>query len=245
MMRIAIELDEVIRSKWLKFDESYVKEFGEENISEDIDEGNITEYDYRKYYKFDAVNEVIPMLRKDLPEDVNELDYIIDEESGKALVDDIIITDSEEHKLTSDDVYKRFLYQDYVQDIYAFAPVLYRNAEIDVQRFIKMYKDAFRLILMSEENIATIPHTLFFLSKCISKFKEYKFLDKDDNWWEHADIIITHNPKIIESKPDGKLAVKINRKWNIDIEADFAADQLADLVENEDFHKLIDFKNEE
>ena len=51
-----------------------------------------------------------------------------------------------------------------------------------------------------------------------------------DELWKHFDVIITTNTTILETKPNDKITIKINREYNKNIESDFEFNNLQDCI---------------
>jgi len=94
-------------------------------------------------------------------------------------------------------------------------------------------------VIMSREVGRAIPATLFFLSKLECEIPNIKFFKSYEEMWEHADILITANPMALESKPEGKTAVKVKCSYNTEDEADFTIESLLDFISDEGLRQTI------
>ncbi|MFW6219876.1 MAG: hypothetical protein ACOC33_03470 [bacterium] len=241
-LNIGIDINEILRARWLQFDKFYVEEFGEKGTPS----GNPYVYDFFNEYKFEDTTEEVKYLNEEIPEDINPLDYEVDKKTGEAPVDYMAFK-SEKNKLTAKEVYNRFLYQDYAYEIHAAAPLLYRQLDLHFEKFYKKYMDYVNFILVSKENWFTIPSTLFFLSKITSRVRNYKFVETNDEIWDGIDILITTDPELLNEKPkDDKKVIKILRPYNKkspkgSIRSEIL--QLNDLNGNKKFEKIIGYKS--
>ena len=52
--------------------------------------------------------------------------------------------------------------------------------------------------------------------------------------WDKCDVLITANPKLIESKPNGKITVKIEKDYNKDYQGDLNFKTLSSFITNEE-----------
>lgn len=240
-IKVGIDINEVLRARWIQFDRFYAQEFGDEN-------NDITaryEYDYFKTYVWNDTVETIKELREpeDTPEDINPIDYKVDD-NGEAPADFMLFKPEEEVKLTAREVYNRFMYQDYLFEIHGSAPKLYPNMDLDVNKFLEKYDDTVEFVVMSKENKFSIPPTLFFLSKISSRFKNYKFVDDVLDMWKEVDVLITTDPDIISlGVPWGKKLVKLTRPYNEKLkDGTIEVLQIFELIENGEFEKLIKYK---
>jgi len=239
---IGIDVDEVLRAKWFQFDKHYIEEFGEEGTPK----GNPYVYDYFNAYKFEDTVEVEKELKEpeDIPQDINPLDYQVDKKLGEPPADIFLFKAPVKTKLTSKEVYNRFVNQDFLFEIFAAAPMMYRNMDVYVNKFLEQYQNFTNFTVISIENKFTIPPTLFFLSKISMRFKNYHFVDKAIDVWNHVDVLITTNPEILKGgAPWGKKLIKITRPYNENIKVgSIEVKQVADLIDNKKFEKIIKYK---
>lgn len=242
-IKIGIDINEVLRARWLKFDRCYVQEFGEESVPKDIP----YVYDFFKGYPWKDTEEVVKMLRDDLPDDINPIDYQVDPETGEAPVDYLAFS-AVTNTLTAKEVYNRFMYEDYLFEIFGASSVMYKNMDVDVEKFTKKYEGTVEFILMSKENWLSIPPTLFFLSKTMSRFRNYRFVETNEKMWEDIDILITTDPEILDDgTPEGKEVIKLQRPYNKDCQDGSMGLkgrkllQINDLNGNKKFEKIINY----
>lgn len=240
--RIGIEIDEILRAKWLQFDRFYAQEFDEESLPE---EEVPYVFDLFKGYPWKDTVETNKELREpeETPEDVNPIDYQVDV-NGDAPADFLLFKQEEKIKLSAKEVYNRFMYEDYLFEINGAAPIMYKGMDLHVNNFLQKYENTVDFTVMSVENRFSIPPTLFFLSKMSCRFKNYKFLDNALDMWKDIDILITTNPEILKlGVPWGKKLIKLTRPYNKNIKtSSIEVLQIADLLDNKQFEKIIKFK---
>jgi hypothetical protein len=245
-VRVGIDVNEVLRARWLQFDRFYSQEFGDEGIPK-------TEpyvYDFFKHYAWKDTVEIVKELKEpeDMPEHINPIEYQPDAtDGGKAPADAFLFKKPEEIKLTAKEMYNRFMYQDYLFEIFGSAPMMYRNMDLHVNNFLEKYQECADFTVISIENKFSIPPTLFFLSKITSRFKKYQFVDNSIDMWEHVDVLITTDPEILKGgAPFGKKLIKLNRPYNQNIPVGVLKKQeilqIADLIDNQEFEKIIKYK---
>ncbi|MFW6242842.1 MAG: hypothetical protein ACOC2W_01660 [bacterium] len=230
--RISVDLDEIIRNTWIQFDKLYVSEFGMEGVPE-----NPYVYDYFNNYKWEGGVEVINVLKEDIPEDLSPKDYKLNE-NGESNADPFLFK-KEEKEYTALDQYNKFMYEDYVFEIFGAAPQMYKGIDLDLNSFIQTFGNS-NITIVSKENIFSIPPTLFFLSKTPSRFRNYKFYDKFDQYWDDCDVLITTNPYLLKNKPENKEIIKLKRPYNSDIECENECIQLIDIVNDEKLKKILE-----
>ena len=218
-LRVGIDINEILRARWLQFDKFYVQEFGDDSTAED----QPYVYDFFKEYKWEDTVEVEKELKEpgEMPEDINPLEYQVNEETGEADADIFLFKKPVETKLTARQVYNRFMYEDYVYEIHGSASAMYRGVEAHANEFLFKYGDTVDFVLLSVENRFSIPSTLFFLSKVVARYPHIRFVEKAEDMWEHADVLITTDPALLDAgTPDdaiyipNKNIIKLQRPYN-------------------------------
>lgn len=238
-IRVGVDIDEVLRAKWLQFDRFYAQEFGEENIPEEP-----YSFDFFNDYAWDAVNEKVKELIDDdeILNSITPLDYQPDENGNVAA--DLVLFDTKEEKLSALDVFNRFMYIDFCFEIFGTAPQMYKGLDYHFNEFHRKYNDHIELVIISNENKQSIPPTLFFLSKMQCRADEYKLNCIGEEKLNNVDILITSDPELLINKaPKGKKVIKIERPYNVGCDnCEISTIQLYELVGNKEFEKLIKFK---
>lgn len=229
---LAIDIDEVIRSKWLQFDRFYAQEFGEEGIKMPFDT-----YDYKNHYEFKDKTEEINYLNDELPEDISPTEYMLDE-NGNAAVDHMAFRKKEE-TMTAEQMFNKFLYEDFLVEIFGSAPPLYRGLDLDLKEFTQTFEPYLDFAIFSKEQNPSISPTLFFLSKLRPTIRNYFFPLTNEEIWAKADIVITTDPSIIDSAPEDKTIIKLRRPHNDNNLPDLTAMNFIDLLKDNEFRKII------
>lgn len=231
-LKISIDIDEILRSKWIQFDKFYAQEFGEEGIPEEP-----YVFDFFKEYKWKDGVEQIQIMRDDIPEDMSPTEYQVGED-GKSVADPFLFK-NETKEYTAKEQYEKFMYEDFLFEIFGSAPQIYRGLDLHINEFISKFKDL-QITIVSKENSQSIPPTLFFLGKSMIRFKNYKFYDNFKDYWNDCDILITTNPELLVDIPEGKTVIKMKRPYNKEIKSEYEYIQLYDLIKDEKFNKLIE-----
>lgn len=241
-LKIGIDVNEILRAKWLQFDRFYAQEFGEEGIPED--QPYVYDYFTGGYVWKDTVEEIKEMREpEDTPEDINPIDYQLDDK-GEAPADFMLFKPKEKVKLTAKEVYNRFMYEDFLFELHGAAPKMYPQLDLDVNNFLQKYEETADFTIISVENRFSIPPTLFFLSKISARFRNYKFVVKPIDMWKEVNVLITTDPELLRvGAPWGKKLIKLKRPYNENIKAgSLEVLQIADLINNQDFEKIIKYK---
>jgi hypothetical protein len=245
-LKVGIDINEVFRAKWLQFDRYYSQEFQEDGSEEEISPNYC--YDFFKGYEWHDTVEIIKELKEpdsDFPDDINPAHYQVDE-NGEADADAFLFKKAEEKRLTAREVYNRFMYEDYVFEIHASAPIMYKGMDLHAKNFYLKYGEQSDFTLFSVENQFSIPSTMFFLSRMTSRFKTIKFIDKNLEMWDDIDVLITTDPEILSlGAPWGKKLIKLTRPYNEKIKgSSLEVLQINDLIDNPDFEKIIKYKKQ-
>jgi len=93
--------------------------------------------------------------------------------------------------------------------------------------------------IVSREVNKAIPSTLFFLSKTGARPTNLRFVKKHEEKWDGLDVLITANPKALETKPSGKISVKVKTAYNKDVKADFEIDSILDFIKDAELRNKI------
>lgn len=240
-IRVGIDINETLRAKWVQFDKFYVEEFGEEGVPD-----KPYSYNYFTDYKWESKEETIKELKEpeDFPENINPLDYQ-KENNDESPADFALFKKPNNIKLSAKDVFNRFMYEDFLFEIHGSAPMIYRGVDLDFTKIYTTFNRCVDFKIVSVENKLSIPPTLFFLSKVNSRFNKYLFVDKLVDVWDDIDILITTDPEIFNNKkPKSKKIIKIIRPYNENIKnnVDIETNELINLIENDDFKKIIKYK---
>jgi hypothetical protein len=163
-IRVGIDINETLRAKFSQFHKYYIDEFGEDGVPE-----NPYTFDYFNDYKFEDEIVIERELRE--PEDTPDINpvYYKQDENGDTLADAFLFKKSEKKIIPAKEVYNTFMYQDFLFEIHGLANLIYRNADVDVNRFVDKYKNEIDVVFLSVENKLSVAPTLFFLSKIIIK----------------------------------------------------------------------------
>ena len=143
--------------------------------------------------------------------------------------------------------YYNFVYNDYAFELYGKCDVCTRKLETELNDWTeKTLKDLdvdelIEVIFVSPKEYGlSIGNTYFFLSKIGTKVREVYFPTDLSTVWDKCDILITANPELIETKPDGKTSIKIKTEYNKESSADYSFKDLSTfLTNNENTEKLI------
>lgn len=142
----------------------------------------------------------------------------------------------------SDEEYREFVYEDYHFELFGKCPPVEKNlpalltdwlmktiTELDIE------EDSVDVLLVSPMEYAlTIQSTYFFLAKIGCRVREVYMPVDSSTIWDKCDALITANPKLLRSKPEDKITIKMNTKYNTNETSDFQYDSLLDFISNGD-----------
>lgn len=144
---------------------------------------------------------------------------------------------------------KTFKEVDYPYELFGCARTMSMHLHVNVSDWLEYNPEIELIYFTTNENNLMTQSTYFFLSKG-SRTKTMMFLDKPEDIWEHCDIAVTINKNVVNSKPDDKKVVVIERSDNKKIrdKADLVYSNLEALINDETFkekltinHKTIPF----
>ena len=130
--------------------------------------------------------------------------------------------------------FEAFLNEDYNFQIFGAAPAFTKSFDylLRIQGFGEA-NSLFETTLFSKESGKSITSTLHFLAKSAARVRNIKFVNDYNNIWDYCDVVITDLPEILESKPEGKQSVKINKLYNQWSPSDYTFDSLSEVNDKE------------
>jgi hypothetical protein len=134
-----------------------------------------------------------------------------------------------------------FLYLEAPLEIFGHADQMSDGLSNHLNNFIMDTEDfgEHQIEIVSREVDKSIPSTFFFLSKIGLKAPKVRFVKNYEDKWDGVDLLITACPKALESKPSGKISVKVKASYNEGIPADYEIESLVDFIKNEELRDKI------
>jgi len=131
------------------------------------------------------------------------------------------------------DELNKFLYVDSSLEIFGHAGETKLNSVEHLNQLHNIIEDMGHTpIVISKELNNSKPATLFFLSKLSSKINNIIFVRDYEMKWDHVDILITADPKTLETKPNGKVSIKVINHYNKNYESDYTILDLKELIDD-------------
>ena len=211
-MKIAIEINGVLRDTIEKFKQVYEKHMIDEDSDESyvlpttfsIDESGNTEY-----------NEVEEKFEYRILGEVTSLDL------------------SEHFSFRSKEDYFSFMYEEFPMHIFGHAPSTEMTTFNDLNDFYNEFRDEHEITIISDEMGKSKPASLFFLSKfgcLVENIIFYNSVTKD-KVLSSFDLIVTSNPELIINYSNKVSVIKYNTLYNKQVDAKNSISRLRELAE--------------
>lgn len=127
----------------------------------------------------------------------------------------------------------KFMYVDASLEIFGHAGEVKLNSVEHLNQLHNLIEDMGHIpIIISKELNNSKPATLFFLSKLSSKVNNIIFVRDFDKKWDHVDTLITANPTALDTKPSGKVSIKVINHYNKDCDSDYTIIDLKELLDD-------------
>jgi len=205
-MKIAFDLNGVIRDVFLKAEQVYTKFY-----LEDKEDEIITEYDESTGEWSEINNNDGFSYELNLP--ITSMNLI------------------EHFKFkTSEDLYN-FFYVDFPMQIFGHSPSMENNTFNVLNDYYESLRDNNEIFVISDEIGKSKPATLFFLSKYGCLVENIKFYSKITllHTFDEFDVIITSNPDLLELKSKDKIIIKVNTTYNSDFNSNYNINEITEL----------------
>ena len=164
----------------------------------------------------------------------NETELVIDDIETTNLLDHLDF-ETEEELLD-------WLYVECPMEVFGNCPSVTDNTVNDLNRFYKTFRDEHKITIYSEEIGKSKSATLFFLAKygcLVDNISFFGLKSIYTDLWDSVDLLVTSDITLLETKPENKITVKVETKFNTNVNSDFTIDELSTIFE------LEMFKNEE
>lgn len=144
------------------------------------------------------------------------------------------------------DLYYKFKYEDAAFDLFGRAEVTDKRVPSEMilwlQNTLRNFEEdkipEVMFVSPFEMNLS-IQSTLSFLARIGNRVREIYFPTDSSTIWNKCDLLITANPNLINSVPEGKIVFKINAPYNKDAKAEYVYDNIIDVIHDKD-NKLQD-----
>lgn len=200
-MKIGVSVDGVLRNLLSKIEETYTKYFPPQEGESEIE---VLDYDLEKWLTFPE--EEVKQKEIEFNPDFVEVEV-------KEKVD--IKLETKKEKVTI----QEFLYERCTVEIFGYAEESVSSA-VETLNQLVIDNPQHEFIIISREGGMAIPSTFFFLAKTKSSCPNIKFVKEYSKVWDYVDVMVTDHPKIIDTKPNGKVSIIIDKDYNKDFNQD-------------------------
>ena len=213
-MKIAFDLNGVIRDVFLKTEQVYTKFYLEEKDEDVVSEYNEDTEQWEESSGKDSFDYGL-----NLP--VTSMDLI------------------NHFKFETPEELYNFFYIDFPMNIFGHSPSISGNTFNILNDLYVDYRDNNEIYIISDEIGKSKPATLFFLSKYGCLIENIKFYSKSTlgDTFNEFDVIITSNPDFLSKEDVNKKIIKINTTYNQEYDADFILDDISEV--NDILKKII------
>lgn len=205
-MKIAFDLNGVVRDIFLKTEQIYTKFY-----LEDVEEEISSEYDESKDEWVEKNDSSSFEYGMNLPvKSMNLIDHF---------------------KFESQDELYNFFYVDFPMQIFGHSPSISANTFNILNDLYSKLRDDNEVYIISDEMGKSKPATLFFLSKYGSLIENIKFYSNTTilNTFDEFDVIITSNPNLLSLSNLNKKIIKVKTTYNEDLKSDYVINDLSEL----------------
>jgi len=206
-MKIAIDLNGVIRDVFVKTEQVYTKFY----LDETSEKEEISEYNQETEEWIETDNKDSFEYGLNLPvTSMNLIDHF---------------------KFKDNDELYNFFYIDFPMNIFGHSPSVSGNTFNILNDLYVDYRDNNEITIISDEIGKSKPATLFFLSKYGCLVENIKFYSKItlEHTFDYFDVIITSNPDILNLDKGDKIIVKYVTTYNHDFKADYEIECISEL----------------
>lgn len=145
--------------------------------------------------------------------------------------------------------FNKFLYEDYVFEVFGEATACEKTLDKKLNLWLleqennDELKNKLEVCLSNPKEFnASIGYTFFFLSKMATRIREVFFPLDSLDIWNKCDVLITADPNLLNNKPEGKTAIKIENDYNKECESDYSYESLSKFLLDKDLIVKLDEK---
>jgi len=197
-MKIGVSVDNVLRDYFGQIENTFQKYFAKEE-DEPIE---VKDYNLEKWIVFPE---------EELKQAEVTFDPNFDEDSFFEDKSELTLAEVKT-KVTLEE----FMYEKCTLEIFGYANEITSSA-VETLNSLITDNPNHEFIVITREGGLAIPSTLFFLSKTRCTCPNIKFVTEYNKVWDYVDVMITDHPEILNSKPENKVSIVIDKEFNTDI----------------------------
>lgn len=207
-MRVAIDINGVLRDTISKFKQLYEKH---------LIEGNGSDFTLPTY-KLDSSGNT------EIEETIQPFEY--------KFLSPITSLELDKHfSFQNREEFYSFMYEEYCMELFGHAPSTELSTFHDLNDIYINLRKRLDFVLISDEIGKSKPATLFFLSKFGCELEKVVFYSNVTiNYvWDEFDILLTANPNLLLNHPPNKKVIKFETEYNKDINNYHSIKKIKDL----------------
>ena len=138
----------------------------------------------------------------------------------------------------NEEEYYSFLYEEYCMELFGHTPSVEMTTFVDLNEVYINNRRQWDFMVLSDEIGKSKPATLFFLSKFGCELEKIFFYSNItlNSIWNEFDVLLTANPNLLLYHPKDKIVIKFETEYNKDIKKEYSITKLKEL---EDILKQI------
>ena len=155
------------------------------------------------------------------------------------ILSDVSSLDLKNHfAFQNEEEYYTFMYEEYCMELFGHAPSIEMSTFYDLNDVYHNLRQNVDFLLVSDEIGKSKPATLFFLSKFGCELEKIVFYSNItiNSLWDEFDVLLTANPNLLLNHPKDKKVIKFSTDYNKDINK---YDSITSLKELEPILKQI------
>jgi hypothetical protein len=205
-MRVAIEINGVLRNTIGKFKQLYEKHL--------IEKGEFTEMTYTIDMSGNTELEELP-----IPFEYKILSQVTSLELNNHFA------------FQTEEEYYSFMYEEYCMELFGHSPSAEMTTFNDLNEIYIDLRNQLDFIIISDEIGKSKPASLFFLSKFGCELEKVVFYSNItfNSIWNEFDILLTANPNLLLNHPNNKTVIKFETEYNQDIKKYYSIKKLKEL----------------
>lgn len=135
------------------------------------------------------------------------------------------------YSFQSKEEYYTFMYEEYCMELFGHTPSTEMTTFIDLNDLYVKFRDNIDFLIVSDEIGKSKPATLFFLSKFGCEVEKIVFFSNYtlNSVWDEFDILLTANPNLLLNHPEDKTIIKFETEYNRDINKYHSISKLKEL----------------
>lgn len=131
----------------------------------------------------------------------------------------------------NEEEYYSFMYEEYCMELFGHTPSTEMSTFVDLNEIYVNNRRQWDFIILSDEIGKSKPATLFFLSKFGCELEKIIFYSNItlNSIWNEFDVLLTANPNLLLNHPNNKIVIKFETEYNKDIKKEHSITKIKEL----------------